>query len=60
MVLDSFNNVALAFELKQFFSNDDVVVIDLISNAPELALVLVQVGRVTEGALIVRHRPCRG
>ena len=59
VVLDSFNHVALANDLEEFFGGNHVEVVERDFEVAEITSVLFEGRRVSESTLIVRYRPLR-
>ena len=57
VLLNGFNNVALALELEELLGHHDVRVADWHQEGTEITLDLVKSGRVAEGTLVVGDRP---
>ena len=59
VLLNSFHDVALAFQLEEFLSHHRVAVVQGHANVIDIAVLLFEVSRVSECALVVRHGPGR-
>ena len=57
VLLNSLDDVALALKLQELFGDHDVRVIDVDEEVAEIAIIPFEVGRVAEGALVVRNGP---
>ena len=57
VLLNSLNDVALAFELEELLSDHDMRVVDVHEEVAKVAIVPLEVGRVAERTLVVRNGP---
>ena len=60
VLLDGFDNVALALHLQKLLSDHDVRVVDVDKEVAKITIVPLKVGRVTECTLVVGNGPLGG